>query len=239
MVSLNRPGATLGQRQFLFKSRAHQFSGKTTPTQYKHKRDATQPGGGLTPDGTGRWVSSRTPSRTYGSEGRGCRSDGRLRQPGSTDGSNAQRTSLSATATATSLNHAPAGSPAAPGRQRRHVSTAGRRSRSRSCPGEPIGSHSSCCLRRRPRRQPTYPGSRSRPAGRCSTLRFPGNSALEPQFPADSGCSSHDAKLHFANQSHSDLALSLSAHTVEPYLNSASLSSTFSQLPHTAAWRSG
>ena len=59
---------------------------------------------------------------------------------------------------------------------------------------------------------------------------FSSNSELEPQFPADSGGSTHDAKLHFANQSHSDLALSLSAHTVEPYLNSASLSSTF----HTA-----
>ena len=59
---------------------------------------------------------------------------------------------------------------------------------------------------------------------------FSSNGELEPQFPADSGGSTHDAKLHLANQSHSDLALSLSAHTVEPYLNSASLSLTF----HTA-----
>ena len=55
---------------------------------------------------------------------------------------------------------------------------------------------------------------------------FSSNSEMEPQFPADSGGGTHDAKLHFANQSHSDFALSLSAHTV----NSASLSSTF----HTA-----
>jgi len=59
---------------------------------------------------------------------------------------------------------------------------------------------------------------------------FCSNSEMELQFPTDSGGSTHDAKLHFANQSHSDFALSLSAHTVEPYLNSASLSSTF----HTA-----
>jgi len=94
-----------------------------------------------------------------------------------------------------------------------------------------IVSHSCCCLRRRPRCQPTYPGSRSRPAGQRNTLRSPGNSALEPQFPADSGGSTHDAKLHFASHSLADSALSISAHTVEPYLNSTSLRSTF----HTAA----
>jgi len=60
----------------------------------------------------------------------------------------------------------------------------------------PIGTHSCCCLRRRPRRQPTYSGSRSRPASRRNTLRSPGNSTLEPQFPAASGGSTHDAKLH-------------------------------------------
>ena len=43
----------------------------------------------------------------------------------------------------------------------------------RSRLGGPIVSHSGCCLRRRPRRQPTYLGSRSRPAGRRSTLRSP------------------------------------------------------------------
>jgi len=80
----------------------------------------------------------------------------------------------------------------------------------------PIGTHSCCCLRRRPRRQPTYPGSRSRPASRHSTLRSPGNSTLEPQFPADSGGSTHDVKLHFASHSLADSALSIPAHTVEP-----------------------
>ena len=93
----------------------------------------------------------------------------------------------------------------------------------------PIGTHSYCCLRRRPRRQPTYPGSRSRPASRRSTLRSPGDSTLEPQFPADSGGSTHDAKLHFTSRSLADSALSIPAHTVEPYLNSTSLSSAF---PH-------
>ena len=79
----------------------------------------------------------------------------------------------------------------------------------------PIGTHSCCCLRRRPRRQPTYPGSRSCPASRRSTLRSPGNSTLEPQFLADSGGSTHDVKLHFASHSLTDSALSIPAHTVE------------------------
>ena len=56
----------------------------------------------------------------------------------------------------------------------------------------------------------------SRPASRRSTLRSSGNSALEPQFPAASGGSTHDAKLHFASHSLSDSALSHLAHTVEP-----------------------
>jgi len=80
----------------------------------------------------------------------------------------------------------------------------------------PIGIHSCCCLRRQPRRQPTYPGSRSRPASRRNTLHSPGNSTLEPQFPAASGGSTHDAKLHFASHSLAESALSHSAHTVEP-----------------------
>ena len=72
----------------------------------------------------------------YGSDGRGCRSDGRLRRPGTVKRPNAARTFLSATATttATSLTHAPAGSPAAPRRQRRRDSTAVRRSRFRFVP---------------------------------------------------------------------------------------------------------
>jgi len=53
VVSLNKPRATLGQKQFLINTKSqinkHQFSGKTTPPQYKDKRDATHPGGGLTP----------------------------------------------------------------------------------------------------------------------------------------------------------------------------------------------
>jgi len=48
-VSLFKPRATLGQRQFLIKPRT-QFSGKITLPQYKKiKQDATHPGGGLTP----------------------------------------------------------------------------------------------------------------------------------------------------------------------------------------------
>ena len=37
-------------------------------------------------------------------------------------------------------------------------------------------------------------------------------SSKEPQFPADSGGSTHDAKLHFANKSHRLCAFSHSAH---------------------------
>jgi len=135
----------------------------------------------------------------FGSDGRGCRSNGRLRRPGTAKRPNAPLTLLSATATATTtpLTHAPAGSPAAPRRPRRLNSTAGRRSRFRVRPADrpaisnhapavspaapddsvvtsptqavgpgsgssrrPIGSHSCCCLRRRPRCQPTFPGSR-------------------------------------------------------------------------------
>ena len=136
-----------------------------------------------------------------GYDGRGCRSDGRLRRPGSVTSSNAQRTSphddsdsdrdvarlrsgcLSSRPynDSVSTTPIPADSPG-----------------SRPRLGEPIARHSSCCLRRRPRRQPTYLGSRSCPAGRRSTLRSPGNSELEPQFPADSDGSTHNAKLHFA-----------------------------------------
>jgi len=112
------------------------------------------------------------------SDGRGCRSDGCLRRPGSMNGSNAQRTSplvdgvsdrdvawlrsgwLSSRSHDDNVGNDPM--PAdGPG--------------SRSCPGEPthlscaLCRHSSCCLRRRPRSQPTYPGFRSRPVGRRST----------------------------------------------------------------------
>ena len=62
----------------------------------------------------------------FGTDGRGCRSNGRFRRPGT-----AKRptfVSAAATATATPLTHAPTGSPAAPRRPRRLDSTAGRQS---------------------------------------------------------------------------------------------------------------
>ena len=118
-------------------------------------------------------------------------------------------------------------------RQRRHVSNAGRRSRFRFVP---IGSHSCCCLRRRPRRQPTYPSSRSRPASRHNTLRSPGNSTLEPQFPAASGGSTHDAKLQLASQSRRLRAITLSAHCrALTQLNFTPLDFS-TPLPHTAKY---
>jgi len=100
----------------------------------------------------------------------------------------------------------------------------------------PIGTHSCCCLRRRPRRQPTYPGSRSRPASRRSTLRSSSNSALEPQFPTASGGSTDDAKLHFASQSIRLCAITLSAHCrVLTQLNFTPLDFS-TPLPHTAKY---
>jgi len=71
----------------------------------------------------------------------------------------------------------------------------------------PIGTHSCCCLRRRPRCQPTYPGSRlvrRANAAHCVYLQ----QSLEPQFPATSGGSTHRAKRSFASHGLSDLALS-------------------------------
>jgi len=64
------------------------------------------------------------------------------------------------------------------------------------------------------------PGSRSRPADRRSTLRALGNSVGDPDVAQGSavpsrqrGGSTHDAKLHFAKQSHlRHSANSLSAH---------------------------
>jgi len=109
-----------------------------------------------------------------------------------------------ATATATSLNCAPAGSPAAP------TTTASARLRYQ--PTVPVPDLVST---KRSSDTPAVAsdgdlGSRSCLAGRRSTLRSPGNSQLEPQFPADNSGSTDDAKLHFAKQSHLDLALSLS-----------------------------
>jgi len=139
VVSLFKPRATLGQRQFLIKPRTQiniqQFSGKITPPQYKKNKTRRntprrQP---YTPTGLGGGsLSGLLPDVDYGSHGRGCRSDGRFRRPGTAKRPNAARTFLSATAT--SLTHAPTGSPATPRRQRRHDSTAGRRSRFRFVP---------------------------------------------------------------------------------------------------------
>ena len=137
MVSLFKPRATLGQRQFLIKPRTQiniqQFSGKITPPQYKKTRRNTPRRQPYTPTGLGGGsLSGLLPDVDYGSHGRGCRSDGRFRRPGTAKRPNAARTFLSATAT--SLTHAPTGSPATPRRQRRHDSTAGRRSRFRFVP---------------------------------------------------------------------------------------------------------
>ena len=116
---------------------------------------------------------------------------------------------------------------------RRHGSSAGRRSRFRFVPRTDQQSLTTLRLALQPlpprQRQHDSTGSRSRPASRRSTLRSSGNSTLEPQFPADSGGSTHDAKLHVASHSLADSALSIPVHTVEPYLNSTSLSTPF---PH-------
>jgi len=120
VVLLSSSRATLGQRKSLINSitqiSKHQFSGKPTQTHYNGKKNQHTKEAALRPEWSGRWVSFRAPFRTFGSDGRGCRSNGRLRRPGSANGSNAPRTFLSATATATatSLDCAPAGSPAAP-----------------------------------------------------------------------------------------------------------------------------
>ena len=157
--------------------------------------------------------------RTYGSDGRGYRSDGRLCRPGSAQRWNAPQTFLSATATATSLHHAPAGSPATP------PTTALTHLQCRTDRQSLL-----LLLMTATSLSADVPWLLVSSGGLTQHPAFSSNSEMEPQFPADSGGSTHDAKLHFANQSHSDFVLSLSAHTVEPYLNSASLRSTF----HTA-----
>ena len=95
--------------------------------------------------------------------------------------------SVTATTTATSPDCAPVDSPAAPtttASATTPIPADGPGSRSRL--SEPthlscgLRRHSSCCLRRRPRSQSTYPGSRSRPSGRRSTLRSPDNSDDNP-----------------------------------------------------------
>jgi len=227
VVLLSSSRATLGQRKSLINSitqiSKHQFSGKTTQTHYNGKKNSTHQGGGLTPRMV--WAAGLFP---------GSFPDVRLRRT---------RMPVERTSPSTRLGERlerPADVPLGDGDSDRDVARLrsdwlssrsyddsvgttplpadGPGSRPRL--GGPIVRHSSCCLRRRPRRQPTYLGSRSRPAGRRSTLRSPGNSEQEPQFQADSGGSTHDAKLHFAKQSHLVSALSLIPHTVEPYLNS-------------------
>ena len=147
------------------------------------------------------------------SDGRGCRSDGRLRRPGSTNGSNAQRTSLSATATATSPDCAPADSPAAPTTTTSATTPMpadGPSSRSR--PGEPthlscaLRTHSSCCsdgdldVSRRTLAPGLVRWADAAPCVHLTSALTTLMSSEEPQFPADSGGSTHVAKLHFAEQ---------------------------------------
>jgi len=135
----------------------------------------------LRPEWTGRRVFLPVSSEHSGSDGRGYRSDGRLSRPGTAIRPNATER----------LADVPPGD----GDSDRDVAQprSGRLS-SRSTddsvvtsptqadgpgPGSsrgPNGTHSCCCLRRRPCRQPTYPGSRSRPASQRSTMRPPGNS---------------------------------------------------------------
>ena len=165
-MSLFKPRATLGQRQFLIKPKIHiniqQFSGKITPPQYKqtNKTQHTQ-AAALHPDGTGRRVSSgllpdvrirRTQmpvGRTIPSTGHGETTERRADVPlgdGDRDRDVAHSrsdwlSSRSSTTASTRLHCRPTVPVPV-------------------CPADPIDTHSCCCLRRRPRRQPTYPGSR-------------------------------------------------------------------------------
>jgi len=95
---LSSPRATLGQRKSLINSITQiskppvQWQNNTITLQWQTK--STQQGGGLTP----RMVRAvgLPPGSFPGRccfDGRGCRSDGRLRRPGSADDSNARRTS--------------------------------------------------------------------------------------------------------------------------------------------------
>jgi len=118
-VLLISPRATLGQRKSLINSitpiTKHQFSGKTTQTQYKIKQTQHTKEAALRPNGLGGGsISFRAPSRTLRIQ--------RTRMPvGRTSPSTRlvetferPRTFLPATATAASRDCAPAGSPAAP-----------------------------------------------------------------------------------------------------------------------------
>ena len=67
----------------------------------------------------------------------------------------------------------------------------------------------------------------SRPASQRSTLRFHGNSALEPQFPTASGGSTHDANLHYASIRLCAISLSANCRALTQF--------HFARLFHTAA----
>jgi len=111
-------------------------------------------------------------------------------------------------------------------RQRRYVSNAGRLSRFRFVPA--TDRHSLLLL-------PTtatslsadVPWLPSRPASQRSTLRFHGNSALEPQFPTASGGSTHDANLHYASIRLCAISLSANCRALTQF--------HFARLFHTAA----
>ena len=172
--------STLGQRQFLIKSRTqiniHQFSGKTTPTQYKDKQDATHPGRGLTPRMD--WAAGLFP---------GSFPDVRIRRT---------RMPVGRTSPSTRL-----------GRQyERPVDVpVGDSDRDVAQPRSGwLSSRSPTTASTRLQRRPTVPVPVSS-RGPMQHPVFSSNSELEPQFPADSGGSTHDAKLHFANQSHSEI----------------------------------
>jgi len=144
----------------------------------------------LRPEWSGRWVSLWAPSLdvaapTDADAGRTDISVDPARRTARTP--RGRPLSVTASATATSPDCAPADCPAAPTTTATAMTSMpadGPGSRPR--PSEPmhlpcdLRRHSGCCLRRRPPRQPTYPGSRSRPAGRRSTLRSPGNSVDDP-----------------------------------------------------------
>ena len=192
MVLLIRPRATLGQKESLIKSITQiskppvRWQSNTATLQWQTESHNLEMA--LRPEWSGQcMVSLRAPSRTLllrrtrmpvGRTSPSTRLDERLERPADVP-YRRQRQRPRRRPTALRLTLQPL-----PRRQRRQRPDAGRRSRSR--PGEPthlscaLRGHTSCCLRRRPRSQPTYPGSRSRPAGRRSTLRSLGNSVDDP-----------------------------------------------------------
>jgi len=100
----------------------------------------------------------------------------------------------------------------------------------------PIGSHPCCCLRRRRRCQPTYPGSRSRPAGRRSTLR----SAATAKWNCSSQQTAAAALTMRSSTSPTKVTRILRSHsqrTLSSPISTQLLSARlFTQLPHTAKY---